>query len=163
MSEENTNVAAENPVQPQFSILKIYIKDISYEAPNTPQIFNEQGVQPSVDTQLGNQATSLGNGIHEVVLGVTITMRVGDKVVYLVEVKQAGIFNIQGVDESQLPMVLATACPTILFPYAREAVSDAVIRGGFPSLLLPPVNFEALYQQQLAQRQAEAAGSAPLQ
>jgi preprotein translocase subunit SecB len=165
MTDENTAAAAAEPQAqgPQFNILKIYIKDISYEAPNTPQIFNEQAAQPQVDTQLGNQAATIAPGVHEVVLSVTITMRVGDRVVYLVEVKQAGIFGIQGIDEQQLPAVLATVCPNILFPYAREAVSDTIVRGGFPQLLLPPVNFDILYQNQLAQRQQAAQAAQPLQ
>jgi len=161
MSATNDSVAAAQtlPQGPQLNILKVYAKDISFEAPNTPAIFNEIAQQQtSVDTQLGNSASTVGPNLHEVVLAITLTVRMGDKPVYVVEVKQAGVFAIQGVDEAQMPMVLAAVCPSILFPFARESVCDAVVRGGFPQLLLPPVNFEALYQQQLAQRQVGANG-----
>jgi preprotein translocase subunit SecB len=161
MSATNDSVAAAQaqPQGPQLNILKVYAKDLSFEAPGTPAIFNEvTQQQTTVDTQIGNSATTVGPNLHEVVLAVTITVRMGDKPVYVAEVKQAGVFAIQGVDEAQMPMVLAAICPSILFPFARESVCDTVVRGGFPQLLLPPVNFEALYQQQLAQRQATANG-----
>lgn len=161
MSATNDSVAAAQalPQGPQLNILKVYAKDISFEAPNTPAIFNEiNQQQTTVDTQLGNSAATLAPNLHEVVLTVTITVRMGEKSVYVAEVKQAGVFAIQGVDDAQLPMVLAAVCPSILFPFARESVCDTVVRGGFPQLLLPPVNFEALYQQQLAQRQAASNG-----
>jgi preprotein translocase subunit SecB len=164
MSATNDSVAAAQaqPQGPQLNVLKVYTKDTSFEAPNTPAIFNELNQQQTaVDTQIGNSASTVGPNLHEVVLSVTITVRLGEKNVYLVEVKQAGVFVIQGVDDAQLPMVLATVCPSILFPFARESVCDAVVRGGFPQLLLPPVNFEALYQQQLAQRQAANGGETP--
>jgi preprotein translocase subunit SecB len=137
----------------QLAIQKIYIKDVSFEAPHSPQVFMQEW-KPNVDIQLTNRATSLGNDMHEVVLTITVTVRFADKTIYLVEVQQAGIFTIKGFPAQSLSVVLATVCPNILFPFAREAVSDLVTRGGFPQLLLAPVNFEALYAQEL-QRQME--------
>ncbi|HAZ60922.1 MAG TPA: protein-export chaperone SecB [Gammaproteobacteria bacterium] len=161
MSATNDSVAAAQaqPQGPQLNILKVYVKDLSFEAPGTPGIFNEvTQQQTTVDTQIGNSASTVGPNLHEVVLAITITVRMGERSVYVAEVKQAGVFAIQGVEDAQMPMVLAAVCPSILFPFARESVCDVVVRGGFPQLLLPPVNFEALYQQQLAQRQVTANG-----
>lgn len=139
----------------QLAIQKIYIKDASFEAPNSPQVFLGQW-RPEVGIQLANRATPLGNDVHEVVLTVTVTVQSEGKTSYLVEVHQAGIFNISGFPPQHLSAILATVCPNVLFPFAREAVSDLVARGGFPQLLLAPVNFDALYAQEL-QRQREAA------
>ncbi len=139
----------------EFAIQKIYCKDISFEAPNTPQIFREQW-QPEVNLQLGNAAQSLGEGVHEIVLTVTVTVKLADKTALLVEVQQAGIFNIKGYNEQEMGVMVGSFCPNILFPYAREAISDLATRGGFPQLLLAPVNFDALYQQHLQQQQQQA-------
>lgn len=143
------------PQGQQLAIQKIYVKDLSFESPNSPKIFTEQ-VQPQVDLQMHNEAKGIAENTTEVVLTITVTVKIEDKVVYLVEVKQAGIFLIAGFTDEQLGVVSATACPNILFPYARETISDVVIRGGFPPLLLNPVNFDAIYQQEMARRQAEA-------
>lgn len=138
-----------------ISIQKVYVKDLSFEAPNAPQIFTDEW-KPSVDIHLANSAKSVSNDIHEVVLTITITVRFEDKTAYLVEVHQAGLFNIAGFPEQHVSTMLATVCPNILFPFAREAVSDVVTRGGFPQMLLSPVNFEQLYAQELQRRrQAE--------
>lgn len=140
---------AEQPkeeAQTQFAIQKIYVKDISFETPNSPQIFLEKW-EPEVGLQLSNTASVLNENTHEVVLSITVTVKVKDKTAYLVEVKQGGIFNIQGYDKEQLAAVVGSYCPHVLFPYARETVSDLVTRGGFPQLLLAPINFEALYRQ----------------
>ena len=141
----------------QLGIQKIYVKDLSFEAPNAPQVFTEQ-LSPSLDLQFANAGTRLAEGVHEVVLTVTCTVAQEDRTVYLIEVQQAGIFNISGFTDEQLPILLATACPNILFPFAREVICDVVIKGGFPQLLLAPVNFDALYAQEL-QRRREATGS----
>ena len=133
--------------QGQFAIQKVYVKDLSFETPHSPGIFQEKG-NPSVNMDLANGASPLGDSYYEVVLSITVTMSFEDKTVYLVEVQQAGIFLIKGFPEENLEHVLATICPNILFPFAREVVSDLVTRGGFPQLLLAPVNFEALYQEQ---------------
>ncbi len=145
----------QQPQGPQLAIQKIYVKDLSFEAPNTPAIFMEQK-SPQVDLQMHNEAKSLDEQTHEIVLTITVTVKLEEKTVYLVEVKQAGIFTLSGFTKEQLEMVSATACPNILFPYARETISDVVIRGGFPPLLLNPVNFDAIYQQEMARRQQEA-------
>ncbi len=142
----------------QLGIQRIYVKDISFEAPNSPKVFSEEW-KPTVDIQLNNNARTLEANVHEVVLAVTVTVKFSDKTVYLVEVHQAGIFNITGVPDQHLPAMAATVCPNILFPYAREAISDLVTRGGFPQLLLAPVNFDALYSQEMQRQQQAADGS----
>jgi preprotein translocase subunit SecB len=157
MSEENDQPAATGQAQGQFAIQKIYVKDVSFEAPGAPETFTGQW-QPSVDVQISNSGRSLNETVHEVVLTLTITVHNQDKTAYLVEVQQAGIFNIVGATQEQLPPLLNVGCSNILFPYAREAVSDLVTRGGFPQLLLAPVNFEALYVQQMQEaKQAQQA------
>ena len=140
----------------EFAIQKIYVKDISFEAPNTPQVFREQWT-PDVNLQLSNAATTLGADVHEVVLSLTVTTKVGDKTAFLVEVQQAGIFTIRGYSTEEMGVMAGSYCPGILFPYAREAISDIVTRGGFPQLLLAPVNFDALYQQHIQKREQDAA------
>ncbi len=147
---------AENQQQAQgkFAIQKIYIKDVSLETPNSPAIFSNTEWKPDINVQLGSQATQLNENVHEVVLTVTVTAKQGDKTAFLVEVQQAGIFQAEGIDPTQIGHLLGAYCPNILFPYAREAISDLVTRGGFPQLLLAPVNFDALYAQHLQQQQA---------
>lgn len=160
--QKNEPAAGDNKLRTgHLGIQKVYLKDLSYEAPNTPQIFTEEW-RPKVDIQLANSATSLGGDIYEVVLAVTVTVKFEEKAAYLVEVQQAGIFNVSGFPEQFLGGVLATACPNILFPFAREAVADIVAKAGFPQLLLAPVNFEALYAQDI-QRQRQAAVQEPAQ
>ena len=129
----------------QFSIQKIYVKDISFETPNTPDAFKMEW-KPVVDMNITNEATSLGDDLFDVVLSVTLTVKIDDKVIYLVEINQAGIFLIKNFPEDLLSRMLATSCANILFPFAREAISDTVVRGGFPQLLLSPVDFYALYE-----------------
>ena len=136
----------------QLAIQKIYVKDLSFEAPNTPSVFTTQ-LNPTVDINFSTETTDLGENQHEVNLSVTVTVKQDDKAVYLVEVKQAGIFTITGFPSEHMPGILATACPNILFPYAREVISDVVTKGGFPQLLLSPVNFDMLYAQELQRRQ----------
>jgi len=144
--------------QPVFSIEKLYVKDLSLEIPNAPQIFLEREA-PQVDVQIQTQGKAVQEGIYHVVLSITVTANLGERTVFLVEVAQAGIFQIRNVPESDLESVLGIACPNILFPYAREAVSDAVTRAGFPPVVLNPINFEALYQQRRQQEAAAATGS----
>lgn len=143
----------------QFTIQKIYVKDLSFEAPNSPQVFLEKW-EPEVNLQISNSATALSDTTQEVVLTLTVTAKQQDKTAYLVEVQQAGIFNITGYDKDQLAAMVGGYCPHVLFPFAREAVSDLVTRGGFPQLLLAPINFDVLYRQHLEQmKQAPAADS----
>jgi preprotein translocase subunit SecB len=136
--------------QPVFSIDKIYVKDLSLEVPNAPEVFLEQS-QPEIDMQLASEVKQIGEGYYDCALTVTVTAKVQDKVLFLVEAAQAGIFQIRNVPAEDLDPVLGVACPNILFPYARETVSNLVSRAGFPPVMLSPINFEALYMQQRAQ------------
>jgi len=146
---------AEEQQQPGFNIEKIYVKDLSVEVPNAPAIFLEREA-PQMDVQMSTDSRALAEDLYHSSITVTITAKSGDKTLFLVECSQAGIFRIQNVPQDQLPLVLGIGCPNIVFPYLRETVSDVVIRAGFPPLLLNPVNFEALFQQQLAQQQQAA-------
>ncbi len=157
MAQEDNN-AAQEAQQPGFSIEKIYIKDASLEIPNAPQIFTDR-TQPQVGIELSNFAQQIEENVFEVAIKVTVTSKIEDKTVFLVEVTQAGIFQIRNVPEENIEMIVGITCPNILFPYARESVSDLVIRGGFQPVLLNPINFEALFAQQ-KQQQAEQADSA---
>ncbi len=148
--------------QPVFSIEKVYVKDLSLELPNAPGIFLERE-QPAVEVGLKSEASGLDNGVFEVVLTVTVTSRIGEKTQFLVEAAQAGVFQIQNVPNEEIDPVLSIACPNILFPYARETVSDLITRGGFPPILLAPVNFEALYHQRLEQQVQNPPGELPIQ
>lgn len=141
------------PLQGKFNIHRIYIKDISFEAPNSPQVFNEKW-QPKNSMDLNTNAQKLADNLFEVVVSITVTVKNGEQTAFLVEVQQAGIFQIEGFDDANLQAVLGSFCPNVIFPYAREAVSDLVTRGGFPQLLLAPINFDALYQQHLQQQAA---------
>jgi len=132
--------------EPTFQIEKIYVKDLSLELPNAPQVFM-QSDQPQLEVQIANEATRIAEGIFEVTVGVTVTARAGERTVFLVEAVQAGLFQIAGVPEEEMGPLLGIGCPTILYPYARETVSDMVTRAGFPPVLLAPVSFEAIYAQ----------------
>lgn len=134
--------------QPVFNIEKIFIKDLSVELPNAPQCFLERD-PANIEVQLESSANPVNDGIFEVVLKVTVSAKIGEKTQFLVEVSQAGIFVIQNVPQQEIEPIIAVACPNILFPYARETVSDAVVRAGFPPVLLAPVNFEGAYRQRL--------------
>ena len=136
--------------QPQFSIEKVYVKDLSLEIPNAPAVFLEREV-PTVDIQLHHNSASVEQGVYQTVLTVTVTAKVRDKTMFLVEVAQAGVFAARNIPPQDLDAVLGIACPNILFPYAREVVSDIVVRAGFPPVVLAPVNFEAIYAAQQPQ------------
>jgi preprotein translocase subunit SecB len=140
--------------QGRFAIQKIYVKDISFEAPNSPDSFTEQW-EPKVSLDLNSEGRNIGEDNFEVVLKITLTVSNGDKTAYLVEVQQAGIFHIAGFAEQDIGGMLGSFCPNILFPYARESISDLVTRGGFPPFYLAPINFDALYAQHLEQQQAQ--------
>ena len=155
MAKDNKTAADDAPAtdtsaQPGFAIEKLYVKDVSLEIPNAPQIFTDR-TAPQVSVELGNAAQKLDDGIYEVAIKVTLTSKIADKVAFLVEITQAGIFGIRNVPDDNMEMILAITCPNILFPYAREAVSDLVTRAGFAPVLLNPINFEALYMQQKEQ------------
>ncbi len=156
-ADNTSNEATQQDAQPGFSIEKLYVKDASLEIPNAPQIFTDR-TQPQVNIELGNAAQKLDEGIFESAIKVTVTAKIGDKVAFLVEVTQAGIFAIRNIPEENIEMILGVTCPNILFPYAREVVSDLVTRAGFAPVLLNPINFEALFMQQ--KQQAENAAKA---
>lgn len=143
----------------QLALQKIYLKDLSFETPNSPQVFTLQW-EPKVEFNLATNAQQLQENLYEVSLTVTVTVKLEDKTAYLIEVCQAGIFTVTGFDPQELGPVIGSYCPNILFPFAREAVSDLVIKGGFPPMLLAPVNFDALYAQHL-QQQTQLSGDAP--
>ena len=163
MSEQAQDQSAvANDGQPLFGIEKIYLKDLSLELPNAPEVFFEAEA-PQVEVNIHNQAAGLQHeGLYEVVLTVTVTAKVGEKTVFLVEAAQAGIFQIRNIPQPDLEAVLGTICPNSLLPYAREAVASITQRAGFPPVTLQHMNFELLYQQRLQQMEAErAAGGAP--
>jgi preprotein translocase subunit SecB len=150
--------------QPLFGVEKIYLKDMSLELPNAPQVFFERDA-PQVEVNIHNEASGLAQeGLFEVVLTVTVTAKIQDKTVFLVEAAQAGIFQIRNVPQPDLEAVLGTLCPTTLLPYAREVVASIVQRAGFPPVTLQHMNFDLVYQQRMQQmREQQAAGAAPQQ
>lgn len=139
---------------PSFAIEKLYVKDLSLEVPNAPAIFLERE-GPEVSLQLRTGATKVGDDIFEVILTTTVTAKIGEKTVFLVEIGQAGLFRVRNVPEANLEPLLAIACPNILFPYAREAISESVTRAGFAPVVLQPVNFEAMYAARVQQQQQQ--------
>lgn len=147
-------------MQGTFGIQKIYVKDLSFEAPNSPATFTDQW-EPNVNLDLNTNAQGIAEFVYEVVLSLTVTVHNQDKPAYLVEVQQAGIFHLEKFPDSVLRGMLGSFCPNILFPYAREAVSDLVTRGGFPQMLLNPINFDALYEQHMQQQAQQADTSNP--
>ena len=143
----------------EFAIQRLYIKDSSYEAPHMPTILNGDW-QPILNVNLQTKATQLEERVHEVILTVTVTAKLNEKIAFLVEVQQAGIFVIQGFEPAELEHMLNSYCPNILFPYAREFISDMVMRGGFPVLYITPVNFDILYQQHREKKASKQTDSA---
>jgi preprotein translocase subunit SecB len=144
---------------PVFSIERIYLKDLSLEIPNAPQVFGERE-SPKIDVNLHNEARALDGGLYEVVLTATVTAKVKDKTAFLVEAAQAGTFQIRNVPQQELAAVLGVTCGNILFPYLRESISNTIARGGFPPFWLNHLSFDALYQQQRQQQQAGAPAAA---
>ncbi len=154
--------AHNNAPQQQVAIQKVYTKDISFEAPNVPDMFvNAPQIAPSVNFQMASSHTHVQNDLHEIVIKVTVTVTMGEKTAFLVEVQQAGLFTMTGFQNDQMPYLIGSYCPNILFPFAREAISDLVVRGGFPQLLLEPINFDAAFAQQMQRAQQAAAQSEP--
>ena len=153
----------EQQTERQFMVHRIYTKDLSFESPNAPDIFRQEW-QPKHDLNLNTQVNKHGDEAYEVVLSVTVTIKIEDKTALIVEVHQAGLFGVQGFPEAELGPLLGAYCPNLLFPYAREVVSDLVTKGSFPQLVLQPVNFDALFaqhQQQMAEQAKGESGSAP--
>lgn len=152
---ENSNVA-EKKASPEFAIQRIYTKDVSFETPNSPEVFQVEW-KPEIKLDLDTKSNKLAENTYEVVLSVTVTATVENKVAFLAEVQQAGIFTIGNLDEAQLAHTIGAFCPTTLFPYARETVASLVNRGSFPQFNLTPVNFEGLYASYVQQRAAQQA------
>lgn len=146
---------SEEQKQIDFNIQRVYVKDISFECPNSPVIFKQEWA-PEVSMDIDTKSTKLEDNVFEVVLILTTTAKVGEDVAFLCEVQQAGIFSVGQLEDMQMAHCLNAFCPNILFPYAREAVANLVSRGTFPQLNLAPVNFDALFQQAIATKQAEA-------
>ena len=155
MTEEKQNDDAKS-----ISISKIYVRDFSFESPKAPDVFRSSEWNPQTDLNLrsSHKAVEGEDGLHEVLLTITVDAKDGDSTLFLVEIQQAGLFHIAGYEEEEFKAIVGSFCPNILFPYAREAIASTVTRGGFPEFVLQPINFDALYmqsQQQLAQQQSE--------
>jgi len=156
MSEEATTTATEaEKEQAQFSIQRIYVKDVSFESPQGVAAFQKQW-KPKVSQDMNSRTNKIDDDLYEVVLRVTITMTDGEDTIYLAEVEQAGLFTIKGFTEQQMPQVINTTCPSILFPYLRETIDNIITKGGFPALMLPPINFDALFASAVQQATEEA-------
>mgnify|MGYP001616690774 CR=1 FL=1 len=140
---------------------KIYIKDSSFESPKAPQIFTEKW-QPEINLQINSSFKVVADATHEVVLNVTVTAKQGERTAFLAEIQQAGLFTVKGFDSKAFAQLMGSYCPTLLFPFARESIADMVNRGGFPQLLLAPINFEALYAQHMAQQVTQSAKQKPV-
>jgi preprotein translocase subunit SecB len=154
MSDQNNQQASAGPA---FAIQRIYLKDISFETPIGPEAFSKP-FKPNIQQDLNIQSNKLDENVHEVILLLTITARLENRVLFLVEIKQAGLFAIAGLEAAAVTQLINTACPQILFPYAREAIDSILGRGGFPPLMLAPINFDAVFVQaiEVAKQQAEA-------
>jgi len=161
--EQNQGAAAEEQQeQAQFQLQKLYVKDVSFELPNAPQIFQEDG-QVEIKMNLAQRVENLAENVHEVVLTVTVTATLGEKTAYLAEVQQAGIFSIMGLNEQAQHAALNTLCPHTLFPYARRSITDMVADGGFPPLVLQPINFDQIYAQRMQEAQSQATAAENLE
>ncbi|MGL4317255.1 MAG: protein-export chaperone SecB [Pseudomonas sp.] len=153
---EQANNGAEGP---QFSLQRIYVKDLSFEAPKSPEIFRQEWT-PTVALDLNTRQRQLDGDFSEVVLTLSVTVKNGEEIAFIAEVQQAGIFLIKGLDAASMSHTLGAFCPNILFPYAREALDSLVTRGSFPALMLAPVNFDALYAQELQRMQTAGEATA---
>jgi preprotein translocase subunit SecB len=152
------NAQTDGAAPPQFGIIKLYLKDVSFESPQSPAVFSRNALQPAIEVQMHveTKAVAAEQGIHEVVLAVTVTAKADNQSLFLAEVQQAGVFHVSGLSAEDLPKALEIACPNVLLPFAREAVADLVGKGGFPQLMLQPVNFETLYQRKREPAKVEA-------
>ena len=162
MADEATNGAAgaDASVGAQFNVQKLYLKNVSFESPGAPAVFQEQA-SPNLQINLNQKVAALDESTYEVVLSITLTCTVNDKTAYLAEVDQAGVFGLVGFDANSLDMMLGTHCPNVLFPYARHALGELISQGGFPPFLLQPLNFEGIYAENL-RRRMETAQAAPM-
>ena len=164
MTDELTPEAAveDQTQQAQFQLQKLYMKDVSFELPNAPGIFQDDG-QVEIKMNLAQRVENLAEGVHEVVLTVTVTANLGEKTAYLAEVQQAGIFAISGLNEQATHAAVNTLCPHTLFPYARRAITDLVADGGFPPLVLQPINFDQIYTQRMQEAQSQSNGAGDME
>ena len=160
MADDNAAGTAAQPPKQEFSIQKVYLRDVSFEGPNSPQLFAEGKWEPTINLQLGTTNRQVGENFYEVTLAVSVSAKIGDKTAYLIEVQQAGVFRLSGFGKEELGPMLGSFCPNILFPFAREEVAELATKGGFPQLLLEPINFDAVYAQGLQQRQPAAPATA---
>jgi preprotein translocase subunit SecB len=149
------NEAEQKAAQPQFALQRIYVKDISFESPNAPEVF-QAAWKPQINMDLNTASNKVSDTQFEVTISLSITAKVDEKVAFIVEVQQAGIFHISGLEGPQLAQTLGAFCPNVLFPYAREAVDSMVNKGSFPSLMLAPVNFDAIFAEAMKRKQEEA-------
>ena len=156
MAEENNQAPASN--EPEFAIVRIYVKDVSFETPNSPRIFTQE-FKPQLNVQLNTAVERIEEDLYEVVLNITVTSKQGEKTGFLVEVQQAGLFSIKGFEEAQKGAMLGAYCPNALFPFARETISGLVNKGGFPPLMLAPINFDAMYAESAAEKAKQAASA----
>ncbi len=159
MSDDSNNPQTSGAKAPAFAIQRIYLKDISFETPMGVEAFTKP-FKPAIQQDMNIQVITVSEGLFEVTLFLTITARIENRVVFLVEIKQAGLFAITGIEGAQMSHVINSACPQILFPYAREAVDSIITRGGFPPLMLPPINFDAVFAQALQATKERAAAKA---
>ena len=163
MSDETTNgaVAPAEAAGPAFTVEKIYVKDVSFEVPGSPAIYGES-TQPELNLNLNQRVQRLNENAFEVVLGVTLTCKAGEKVAYVAEVQQAGVFGLAGLEPAAIDGLLGTQCPNILFPYVRQLLIDLIQAGGFPPFFLQPINFDGLYAETLRQRAEQQANGGEL-
>ena len=165
-NEENTQnnseagADAQQEAGPQFALQRIYLKDASFESPRSPLVFQSQW-QPQINFDIKTKSEKVQDGVYEVVLVLTVEAQLEEQRAFVVEIQQAGVFTAKDFGEEQLEQLLATVCPNILFPYAREAVDNLVVKGSFPALMLSPINFDALYAQQKQAQAEQAASTAP--
>ncbi|MFV1872650.1 MAG: protein-export chaperone SecB [Oleiphilus sp.] len=159
MSENEQPNEAAQPAQANFALQRIYVKDISFESPNSPAVFQKPW-KPEVKMDLNTKNTQLGDNHYEVVVSVTLTVTVEGMTAYIVEVQQAGIFAMQGIEGGHLAQAINAFCPNLLFPYLRETIDTVVIKGSFPAMMLAPVNFDAIFAQAVMKKQKEAAAAA---
>ncbi|KQB55409.1 preprotein translocase subunit SecB [Pseudomonas endophytica] len=156
--QQNTAAVSDEDTSPQFSLQRIYVRDLSFEAPKSPAIFRQQW-EPSVALDLNTRQKPLEDDFFEVVLTLSVTVKNGEEVAFIAEVQQAGIFLIKNLDQASMSHTLGAFCPNLLFPYARETLDSLVVRGSFPALMLAPVNFDALYAQEMQRMQEEGAAT----
>jgi len=155
-------MAEQDQQEKRLSVAKVYVKDFSFESPQTPAIFNTQEWSPNTNLNLRSSHTPVSDSLHEVVLTLTVDAKdkEDDKTIFLVELQQAGLFEISGYDKEEMGVVIGSFCPNVLFPYARETIANTIQKGGFPEFVLQPINFDALYQQSLQQQTDGAAAEA---